>query len=165
MNGIRVAKHAGFCPGVSRAVELMEQAIAEQSKPIYCLGELIHNRTFTESLRERGVCFITPEEIPSLPKDALLFIRAHGATGEVYRMIRESGLSYVDATCPYVQKIHRIAASATNAKFIIIGDKDHPEVQGIVSAAPGETAVYSGLAELEQTFAGCAPMDDPVVRS
>ncbi|MBR4053181.1 MAG: 4-hydroxy-3-methylbut-2-enyl diphosphate reductase [Clostridia bacterium] len=163
MNGIRVAKHAGFCPGVSRAVELMEQAIAEQSKPIYCLGELIHNRTFTESLRERGVCFITPEEIPSLPKDALLFIRAHGATGEVYRMIRESGLSYVDATCPYVQKIHRIAASATDAKFIIIGDKDHPEVQGIVSAAPGETAVYSGLAELEQTFAGCAPMDDPVV--
>ena len=163
MSGIRIAKHAGFCPGVSRAVELMEKAIAGEQRSIYCLGELIHNRTFTESLRERGVRFITPEEIPTLPKDALLFIRAHGATREVYRLIEESGLPYVDATCPYVQKIHRIAASATDAKFVIIGDKDHPEVQGIVSAAPGETAVYSGLAELEEAFAGCAPMEEPIV--
>ncbi len=163
MSRIRIAKHAGFCPGVSRAVELIEQAITARKTPIYCLGELIHNRVFNDSLRARGVIFITPEEVDGLPSDALLFIRAHGATEEVYRRIRESGLAYVDATCPYVRKLHEIAASAVGARFLIIGDKNHPEVQGIVSAAPGESAVYGGLAELEAAFPDRTPKNEPVV--
>ncbi|MBQ3002896.1 MAG: 4-hydroxy-3-methylbut-2-enyl diphosphate reductase, partial [Clostridia bacterium] len=163
MSGICVAKHAGFCPGVSRAVSLIEQALDDGRGPIYCLGELIHNRTFNESLQARGVQFITPEDIPSLPKDALVFIRAHGATKDVYQTLQDSGLAYIDATCPYVQKIHRIASEATDATFIIIGDKNHPEVQGIVSAAPGDTAVYSGIAELMEVFADKQPTDTPAV--
>ena len=163
MTCIKVASHAGFCPGVSRAVELMEQAIRGGGKPIYSLGELIHNRVFNKSLADRGVKFISKEDIPTLPKDALVFIRAHGTTHDVYRLLAEHGLEYIDATCPYVQKIHRIAAEAEGAEFVIIGDKDHPEVQGIVSAAPGKTAVYSGLAELEQTFGGKGPIDTPIV--
>lgn len=163
MTAIKVADHAGFCPGVSRAVDLMEQAIRDGKKPIYSLGELIHNRVFNESLSARGVQFIAKEDIPTLPKDALVFIRAHGTTHDVYRLLEEQGLEYIDATCPYVQKIHRIAAAAGDAEFVIIGDKDHPEVQGIISAAPGKTAVYSGLAELEQTFGGKEPIDTPII--
>lgn len=163
MSTIRVAKHAGFCPGVSRAVDLIEQAIRTQEKPIYCLGELIHNRVFNDSLRRRGVTFIEPEDLPGLPADALVFIRAHGATQEVYRMLREHGIAFVDATCPYVRKLHEIASSSSDAKFIIIGDRNHPEVQGIVSAAPGESAVYSGLAELEEAFPACTPREEAVI--
>ena len=163
MRTIRIAKHAGFCPGVSRAVELIEQAIETQSKPIYCLGELIHNRVFNDSLRRRGVRFIEPEDFPSLPPDALVFIRAHGTTKEVYRILQEHGIAYVDATCPYVRKLHEIAATAADAKFLIIGDRNHPEVQGIISAAPGESAVYSGLAELEAAFPDRTPREEPVI--
>ena len=163
MSDICVAKHAGFCPGVSRAVHLIEQAILDGKGPIYCLGELIHNRIFNESLQARGVRFIEPQDIPSLPGDALVFIRAHGATKDVYQTLADNGLEYIDATCPYVQKIHSIAASATDATFIIIGDKDHPEVQGIVSAAPGKTAVYGSFAELQEAFAGKEPTDEPAI--
>ena len=163
MSDICVAKHAGFCPGVSRAVHLIERAILDGRGPIYCLGELIHNRIFNESLQARGVRFIEPRDIPTLPGDALVFIRAHGATKDVYQTLADNGLEYIDATCPYVQKIHSIAASATDATFIIIGDKDHPEVQGIVSAAPGKTAVYGSFAELQEAFAGKEPTDEPAI--
>lgn len=163
MSTIRVAKHAGFCPGVSRAVELIEQAIEEKNARIFCLGELIHNRVFNDSLRARGVTFIEPDDLPSLPPDALVFIRAHGATEDVYQTLRESGIAFVDATCPYVRKLHEIAASAVGAQFLIIGDRNHPEVQGIVSAAPGKSAVYGGLAELESVFADRTPREENTV--
>lgn len=168
MSTMRVAKHAGFCPGVSRAVELIERELesqngSEQRRTVYCLGELIHNRIFNDSLRRRGVKFIRPEELPALPKDALVFIRAHGTTEDVYRTLRENGIAHVDATCPYVRKLHEIAASAVDTKFLIIGDRNHPEVQGIVSAAPGESAVYGGMAELEAAFPDRTPRDEPAL--
>lgn len=168
MRTLRVAAHAGFCPGVSRAVGLMEKALAERASgrrkgEVYCLGELIHNRVFTDSLRARGVQFIQPSDLPDLPPDARVLIRAHGATEEIYRSLRESGVDCIDATCPYVRKLHEIAASAVGAKFLIIGDRNHPEVQGIVSAAPGESAVYSGLAELEAAFPNREAREESVV--
>ena len=147
-----IAKQAGFCPGVSRAVQLMETELAKNDRPLFCLGELIHNRSFIESLRRRGVHFIEPEDIPSLPENALLFIRAHGTTKEVYESIRRHGTQVVDATCPYVKKIHDIAASCRSSEFIIIGDRNHPEVQGIISSAPGKATVYAGIDELRSAF-------------
>lgn len=160
---ITVGAHAGFCPGVSRAVGLIEKALAEQSRPIFCLGELIHNRLFVDDLRSRGVTFIEPGDLGNLPENALVFIRAHGTTEDVFATLKANGTSYVDATCPYVQKLHRIASEAVGAEFIIIGDRNHPEVQGIVSAAPGKATVYGGLAELEAAFPEGTVIDDPAV--
>ncbi len=165
MNGIRIAPHAGFCPGVSRAVHLIEKALSDGKRNLYCLGELIHNRPFNRSLQERGVKFITPEEIPSLPPDALVFIRAHGTTRQVYTQLRENGIHYVDATCPYVRKLHDIAANAADARFLIIGDRLHPEVQGIVSEAGGKYEVYGSLAELEAAYPDRTPISDPAILS
>lgn len=153
MPTIRIAAHAGFCPGVSRAVELIEQELtAHPGQPIFCLGELIHNRVYTDSLRARGVTFISPEELSMLPEQALLFIRAHGTTEAVYAQIRARRLRCVDATCPFVQKIHRIAAAADDALFLMIGDRSHPEVQGIISAAPGDVEVYDSFADLQTAY-------------
>lgn len=160
---ITVAKYAGFCPGVSRAVALIEKALKEQQRPIYCLGELIHNRVFIEDLRRRGVTFIEPEDLEKLPKDALVFIRAHGTTEQVRQTLSKLGLDSIDATCPFVQKIHKIASESGDAEFLIIGDRSHPEVQGIVSAAPGKASVYGGLAELEAAFPEGTVIETPAV--
>lgn len=164
MSSIRIAAHAGFCPGVSRAVELIEKAIREQpDKQICCLGELIHNRVYNDSLRARGVRFITPEEIPALPANALVFIRAHGTVRAVYDLLERCGTAYVDATCPFVRKLHEIAASAEDSTFLMIGDRTHPEVQGIVSEAAGDVVLYSGLAELLAAHEDRKPIDTPAI--
>ena len=158
---VTIAKQAGFCPGVSRAVQLIEKALREGNRPIYCLGELIHNRVFNDSLRQRGVHFIGLEEIPSLPENSVLFIRAHGTTREVYAAAEKCRAEIVDATCPYVRKIQDIAASCLDEEFIIIGDASHPEIRGIVSCAAGKASVYSGIDELKTRFAETDPIDTP----
>ena len=158
---ITIAKQAGFCPGVSRAVQLMENALKNDGREIYCVGELIHNRVFNDSLRKRGVRFIEPADIPSLPDGALLFIRAHGATKDVYASASECNAKIIDATCPYVRKIQDIAASCRDSEFIIIGDRLHPEIQGIVSSAAGKVSVYSGIDELKSHFADGKKSDAP----
>ena len=163
MKTVSVARHAGFCPGVSRAVQLIEAELQKGDHPLYCLGELIHNRVFTDSLRSRGVHFIQPDEISGLPENALLFIRAHGTTKSVYRTIERCGAQVIDATCPYVKKIHDIAASCEKEEFIIIGDRNHPEVQGIISSAPGKASVYSGIDELKSVFRTGETVDAPAV--
>lgn len=160
---ITVAEHAGFCPGVSRAVKLIEESIATSNKPIYCIGELIHNQVFTDSLRAKGVHFIQESDIPSLPDNALVFIRAHGATKDTYTALNKYNVSFVDATCPYVQKIHDIAASCRDSDFLMIGDRNHPEVQGIISSAPGNVSVFSGLQELQEYKPTDAGSERPVV--
>ncbi|MBQ3229839.1 MAG: 4-hydroxy-3-methylbut-2-enyl diphosphate reductase, partial [Clostridia bacterium] len=80
MADIKISEYSGFCFGVKRAVDMINQYIDNSNRRIYCLGELIHNRLFTQTLRERGVCFIEPDQINELPSDALLFVRTHGTT-------------------------------------------------------------------------------------
>ena len=89
MADITVSEHSGFCFGVKRAVKIINESLDSAARPIYCLGELIHNPVFNESLKRRGVKFISESDIPSLPEDALVFIRTHGAVGSVYTALRE----------------------------------------------------------------------------
>ena len=144
MNNITVAADAGFCPGVRRAVELLEQELARGSD-IYCLGELIHNRPFNERLRAQGVKIIESGSIDQIPQGATVFIRAHGETAQIYEKLAQSGRRVVDSTCAYVRHIHRIVAenSASGETCVILGDKDHPEVRGIRSFAAAGVEVYS----------------------
>ena len=149
MADITVSEHSGFCFGVKRAVKIINESLDSAARPIYCLGELIHNPVFNESLKRRGVKFISESDIPSLPEDALVFIRTHGAVGSVYTALRERNCEFVDATCPYVAKIHAIVASQpADTKIIVIGDREHPEVRGIVDRARGEVEVFADSAEI-----------------
>ena len=150
---ITVSPHSGFCFGVKRAVDMIEKSIIRGDKKIYCLGELIHNPAFNRSLKERGVEFIDPEDIGGLPDGALVFIRTHGVPKEVVDAISASGADFVDATCPYVKKIHElVAAQPPEVKVFLVGDKDHPEVRGIISRAKGEKRVFADSGEMIAAF-------------
>lgn len=150
MADIKISEYSGFCFGVKRAVDMINQYIDNSNRRIYCLGELIHNRLFTQTLRERGVCFIEPDQINELPSDALLFVRTHGTTKQLLDKLKEKGIEYIDATCPYVSKIHSIvAAQPKETEIIVIGDEKHPEVEGIMSWANGEKRVYADKAAID----------------
>ncbi|MBO5767167.1 MAG: bifunctional 4-hydroxy-3-methylbut-2-enyl diphosphate reductase/30S ribosomal protein S1, partial [Clostridia bacterium] len=150
MADIRISEHSGFCFGVKRAVDMINKSLEEDGRGIYCLGELIHNRIFNESLVKRGVSFIERGDIPKLKSGAKVFLRAHGTVKELVNELEARGIEYIDATCPYVSKIHKIVASQpAEAKVMLIGDAKHPEVEGIMSWAKGEGIVFADLADIE----------------
>ncbi|MBO5786659.1 MAG: bifunctional 4-hydroxy-3-methylbut-2-enyl diphosphate reductase/30S ribosomal protein S1 [Clostridia bacterium] len=150
MADIRISEHSGFCFGVKRAVDMINKSLEEDGRGIYCLGELIHNRIFNESLIKRGVSFIERGDIPKLKSGAKVFLRAHGTVKELVNELSARGIEYIDATCPYVSKIHKIVASQpAEAKVMLIGDAKHPEVEGIMSWAKGEGIVFADLADIE----------------
>ena len=131
---IKVAKTAGFCFGVKRAVETVyEQAETNQGKKIYTYGPIIHNEIVVNDLRQKGVEVIESEEELASLKDGIVVIRSHGVAKHIYDLLEENQIVCVDATCPFVKKIHRIVAeeSAKGKEIIIIGNEKHPEVEGI----------------------------------
>lgn len=125
---IRVAKTAGFCYGVKRAVDGVYSEIEKEEK-IATLGHLIHNRQVIEDLEAKGVYSF--ESVSEIPKEYIVVIRAHGVGKDVYEELE--GRRYIDLTCPFVSKIHKIVSEyhEKGYKIIIVGDKNHPEVIGI----------------------------------
>ena len=144
---ITVAKTAGFCFGVSRAVDLVEKLL-DEGKKVTTLGPIIHNPQMVESLAQRGVKIAdTPEQTD---KDTTLVIRSHGVTLDVMNRIEQCGLSFRDATCPFVKKIHKIVAehSAAGEIVLIAGDESHPEIKGIIGHLSGEYHTFCDCQEL-----------------
>ena len=133
MKTIRVAKTAGFCFGVERAVNKVYEQAARGVGPIYTFGPIIHNEEVVKDLEARGVQVLEDEEALSRVKEGTVIIRSHGVGRDVYRQLEAQGLTCVDATCPYVLKIHKIVEkeSAAGRRIIIIGNAKHPEVEGI----------------------------------
>ncbi len=154
---ITVAEHAGFCFGVRRATERIEKAIAaRRGERLYTLGHLIHNPSYLSRLEKNGVYSVTLEEARTLAPTAsaehpiCLFVRAHGISLETENELKSVSeayphFSYEDCTCPYVKKIHKIAAehSGEDHVFVLMGDEKHPEVVGIMSYFDGEKFVFS----------------------
>ena len=131
---VNVAKTAGFCFGVKRAVDqVYEQTEKEKGKKIYTYGPIIHNEEVVKDLRSRGVEVIHSEEELAALTEGIVIIRSHGVPKRIYDLLEERKLQYVDATCPFVKKIHNIVkkASEEGSHVIIIGNPEHPEVQGI----------------------------------
>ena len=128
-----VAKTAGFCFGVKKAVETVYQQIGKTSKPIYTYGPIIHNEEVVKDLEAKGVKVIESEEQLRNLKEGVVIIRSHGAARRVYDILEANGVEIIDATCPFVKKIHRIAQEQNQAgrRLIIIGNEAHPEVEGI----------------------------------
>ena len=127
---VTVAKSAGFCFGVNRAVELVEQA-AKEGKRVYTLGPIIHNRHAVSHFEQMGVQVLEKPE-QAQPGDTVI-IRSHGVTKQVCDRLEQQGVQIIDATCPFVKRIHGIVskASAEGNLPVIIGTKTHPEVEGI----------------------------------
>ena len=130
---VKVAKTAGFCFGVQRAVDKVYELIDSCPVRLFTLGPIIHNEEVVNDLEKKGVRVASEEELKTLPEGSTVVIRSHGVGKKVYDQLEECGLSYVDVTCPFVLKIHRIVEKESKAgsHIVIIGDPDHPEVVGI----------------------------------
>ncbi|MFQ6827514.1 MAG: 4-hydroxy-3-methylbut-2-enyl diphosphate reductase [Faecalimonas sp.] len=150
---VNVAKTAGFCFGVKRAVDqVYEQTEKENGKKIYTYGPIIHNEEVVKDLRSRGVEVIHSEEELAALTEGIVIIRSHGVPKGIYDLLEERKLQYVDATCPFVKKIHNIVkkASEEGSHVIIIGNPEHPEVQGIMGWSLLPVTVIQDAEEAEQ---------------
>lgn len=128
-----LAKSAGFCFGVERAVNKVYEQL-KSGKKIYTYGPIIHNEEVVRDLETRGVLMIKDEEELSGIREGAVVIRSHGVPKRIYDLIEENGLECIDATCPFVKRIHTIVEkeSREGKQIVIIGNAGHPEVEGIM---------------------------------
>ena len=162
---VRLANTAGFCFGVKRAVETVyEQVEKHEGKPIYTYGPIIHNQEVIKDMKEKGVSVIDSEEELKKLSSGVVIIRSHGVPKLIYELLEEQGLECVDATCPFVKKIHRIVEeeSKKGKYIVIIGDANHPEVQGIRGWSEKEVTIIK-TEEEARTFSVDPKMDICVV--
>ena len=146
---VKLAETAGFCFGVNRAIDMVEDLLAS-GKKVCTLGPIINNSEVVNDLAKRGAAFVnTPEEVPN---GSMVVIRSHGVAESVVKRIEELGIEYADATCPFVRKIHKIVSEAGDkgSTVIIAGDCNHPEVIGIMGHTKGETYTFKNMDELNQ---------------
>ena len=153
---IKIAKTAGFCFGVKKAVEKVYEQTEISKKPIYTFGPIIHNEEVVKDLDSKGVKVINTEDELQQLSDATLIIRSHGVAKKIYDLAENRNIDIVDATCPFVKRIHNIVKeeSEKGRKIIIIGNENHPEVEGIVGWVNGESVVIndeSDIADLSFT--------------
>ena len=145
---VTLAKNAGFCFGVKRAVDMVYEE-AEHGNNVYTWGPIIHNEEVVEDLRKKGVEVLhTLEELKKL-QDATVIIRSHGVSKEMYDILEEQGVRIVDATCPFVKKIHNIVKehSDKGENVVIVGNAKHPEVEGIKGWGQDNVTVIESLEE------------------
>ena len=129
---VELAKSAGFCFGVEKAVNTVYEEAKKNDEIVYTLGPIIHNEEVVKDMKRRGVEAVNIEDLNSLPKGTVI-IRSHGVSKDVYNFVKHSGHRVVDATCPFVKKIHAIVSVQSGKKktVVIIGNPKHPEVIGI----------------------------------
>lgn len=148
---ITLAKTAGFCFGVDRAVQTV-YGLLEENKKVATLGQIIHNDQLVNELKSKGVIVVDrPEDVP---KGYTLVIRSHGVEEDIYKRAESLNLQVCDATCPFVAKIHKIVKerSALGDTILIAGDREHQEVKGIIGHIKGDYFVFSSLEDLEEIF-------------
>lgn len=150
MSKIIVAESAGFCFGVNRAINILYKLI-DENKPACTLGPIIHNMQMVNELREKGVRTI--DKISEAKENETIVIRSHGVPQSIVDEINERHLDYIDATCPFVSKIHKIVSETDDDSIVIIaGDKNHPEVQGIMGHCKSKCYTFKNQEELQKLF-------------
>ena len=148
---IILAKTAGFCFGVTRAVNTVYDNL-EKKDNLYTYGPIIHNETVVNDLKNKGVRVVDFLEELSDINDGCVVIRSHGVSEDVYQAIEAQGLEYIDATCPFVKRIHKIVKekSMEGYEVVIIGNPTHPEVLGIKGYATGKVTVVDSAEEAQK---------------
>ncbi len=157
---IRLAECAGFCFGVKRAVDTVYEHL-EKGKTIYTYGPIVHNEEVVKEMAEKGVRVLeTRRALEELKlcgneENAAVIIRAHGVPEEIYRILEEKGLECIDATCPFVKRIHKIVEQESREGnfIVIIGNPGHPEVEGILGWCKGPAVVLEEPEEAEKFIA------------
>ena len=145
-----VGKYAGFCPGVMNSVTKAQEAV-DKYEELYCLGELIHNKTVVTELEEKGMK--TVDDINEVPNNSVVIFRAHGVKESIYEDAKNRNLSVIDLTCAIVKNIHEKVSSAKSDSFIIItGDNLHPETIGTKDFAGNNSFVVSVEEDIEKAY-------------
>ncbi|MDE5985133.1 MAG: bifunctional 4-hydroxy-3-methylbut-2-enyl diphosphate reductase/30S ribosomal protein S1, partial [Eubacterium sp.] len=145
---IKLAETAGFCFGVDRAVNLVYELV-EKGEKVCTLGPIIHNSQLVSDLESKGVKII--DDISQCPQGYTVVIRTHGVEKSVIDCASEKNVDFINATCPFVLKIHRIVSEQEDGTVTLIaGDENHPEVMGIRSYCKGESFVFKNQDELEK---------------
>lgn len=144
---ILVAKTAGFCFGVRRAMEMVEKALSQKECSLSSLGPLIHNPRVVSELEERGLKTVSAlEQVPG----GRVVIRSHGVGPSVYKAAQNQKLEIIDATCPFVKNVQQLAVFLRNEAYqvIIIGEPEHAEVKGVLDSVAGQAIVVENLKDL-----------------
>lgn len=151
MNKVTVAESAGFCFGVDRAVKMVYNELNGNTK-VATLGPIIHNQDVVNDMQSKGARVV--DSVEELLPDETVVIRSHGVGKDVYRKITEKGNRMLDATCPFVSKIHKIVAEKSKDGYMILiaGDVNHPEVQGIIGHCEQNHVVFKDSFELKHVF-------------
>lgn len=145
---ITIAKTAGFCFGVSRAIDLINSSIDKKLNNIKTLGPIIHNKIVVDEFKKCKVDVI--EDYKAAKQNDNIIIRSHGVEQEVYSYFEKNNIKYIDATCPFVQKIHNLVSQVDKGDLcIIMGDKTHPEIIGIIGHCKSDYIVIKDLKELK----------------
>ena len=148
---VTVAKSAGFCFGVKRAVDMVYEEAKKNTK-VYTLGPIIHNEQVVQDLESKGVQVLHSIDELKEEKDAVVIIRSHGITKQMQDALEKKDISIVDATCPFVKKIHNIVHEKWNEGYeiIVVGSAKHPEVQGICGWCDNCCSVIETLEEAQK---------------
>lgn len=147
---VLLASPRGFCAGVDRAIQIVEQALARYGAPVYVRHEIVHNKHVVESLKAKGAVFV--DELAEIPDEAHVIFSAHGVAKSVVAEAKERGLAALDATCPLVSKVHSEAARHhfQGRHVLLIGHAGHPEVEGTLGQLPpGAMTLIESLQEAE----------------
>jgi len=143
-----IAQEAGFCFGVKRALRLAEKALKEYGE-VFSIGPLIHNQRVIDELKEKGLKVLdSVSEVVEGP----VIIRSHGITKGAFEELKKKGIKIIDGTCPTVKKVQRLAQSLSRKGFfvVLIGERDHAEVKGILSYAEGNAIVVESFLEIPE---------------
>ena len=145
---VTLAKTAGFCFGVRRAVDKVYE-LADTEDKVYTYGPIIHNEEVVSDLEAKGVTVLHSLEELATVKDGIVVIRSHGVPEKVYRLLEEKQIRYADATCPYVRKIHKLVEKhcAAGRRIVIVGNDHHPEVEGIKGWSQTDPFVIGSVEE------------------
>ena len=147
MKIIKLANPRGFCAGVDRAIDIVSKALEIYGPPIYVRHEVVHNRKVVEDLKSRGAKFV--EELSEIPDDGITIFSAHGISEKVENEAKNRNLKFFDATCPFVSKVHKevIRFAEAGKDIIMIGHKNHPEVEGTLGRFPENSSGQMYLVE------------------
>ena len=147
---VKIAKEAGFCFGVKRAMKMAWDELEDSQNTIYALGPLIHNKQAVSKYEEKGLQ--TVDTIENIPLNNKMIIRSHGVSEKIYNDAKEKDLNVIDTTCPFVKKIHRVVKREyeKGKAIIVIGDSKHPEVIGINGWCNNSAIIIKTVEDLEK---------------
>ena len=147
---IVLAQPRGFCAGVERAIEIVEEALKIYGPPVYVRHEIVHNKRVVETLREKGAVFVA--EVSDIPDGGVTIFSAHGISEKVENEARLRSLPVIDATCPLVSKVHKEgqAHASKDRDVILIGHSGHPEVEGTMGRIKGGVHLVTNVEDVSR---------------